>query len=76
MGDRFLLLNFDRFCEDPEPGMKSLLQFLEFEVAGATFKRLLDLVNRPATIGRHRTRARVSATPSDLATLRELGFEY
>jgi hypothetical protein len=76
MGERFLLLNFDRFCEDPEPGMKSLMDFLEFEVTGATFGRLLDLVNRPATMGRYRTRTRLSAAPGDLATLRDLGFEY
>lgn len=76
MGDNFLLLNFDEFCNHPETGMDELLRFLAVDTAGPSRKALLKMVKRPASIGRHLTLGRLNPAAEDIELLQELGFSY
>jgi len=76
MGGNFLLLNFDDFCREPETGIKMLLEFLGLEHSNQAPQHLLDMVCRPASTGRHKSKPKVTAFEGDINTLRELGFDY
>ncbi len=76
MGANFLLLNFDDFCREPETGIKNLLEFLNVRHSDHVPQQLLDMVCRPASIGRHKSKPRICASGEDIHTLQELGFDY
>lgn len=77
MGERFLLLNYDRMCLDPENEISRLLGFLGWDKAGSRFdiERLFRLVEVPASIGRFRREGTAVFDPADTAFARQLGFD-
>jgi hypothetical protein len=74
MGENFLLLNYDRLCENPRAGLGELLAFLG-EDPTSLLPRFLPLVKRPETIGRFREYGTQPFEPEDIAFVRSMGFD-
>lgn len=74
LGDRFLLLNYDEFCNQPERGLKKLLHFLEHDISDRQFSKLCERVVPPESIGRFRHANLNQFDPRDVAYVAELGF--
>jgi Sulfotransferase family len=73
LGDRFLLVSYDRLCEDPARGIASLIDFLDVR-APLELRHKLESVPRvrtPREIGTPREAFRTE----DLAALEEFGFQ-
>lgn len=74
LGDRFLLLNYDRLCAAPAEGLDAFLRFLEVEPARETRDRLLASICPPRSMGRFRQYPPSDLDPDDVAFARDLGF--
>lgn len=75
MGARFLLFNYDAFCDDPQGGLATLLNFLEIEVDEARFRTLAGLVQQPSTRGRFKQHMLDGLDAEDVAYVASLGYE-
>jgi hypothetical protein len=71
--DRFLLLNFDELCSQPELGLKKLIDFLGVPATLADSANLRALI-KPSGIGRHKEFGTSRFDKDDLAFAAELGF--
>jgi hypothetical protein len=71
LGDRFLLLNYDELCDDPEPMID---RFLAFAGLAGDAAHLSTIVDPPTSRGRYRARLD-EFTADDLALVTEWGFE-
>ena len=72
--NRLLLLNFDRFCANPEAGLRDMAAFLDISPGPEEITRLCKMVRVPAGSGRHRQADLSVYHPADLAFVRELGY--
>ena len=75
LGERFLLLNYDRFCAQPAEGVRGLLGFLETSRSPAEVDELAGLVKHPASIGRFKEHGIDVFDPADVAFVATLGFD-
>lgn len=75
MAERFLWLDYDRFCQDARPQLRILLRFLEVEVSPSQFEQLLTRVNPPRSLGRYRLHNLRQLDPSDVAFVERMGFD-
>jgi hypothetical protein len=75
MGQRFLFLNFDQLCQDPNRGVKEILEFLSMDVSNTQFKNLTYLVKPPASIGRFKQYGINMFDSDDVSFLKQLGFD-
>lgn len=75
LGDRFLMLNYDRLCAEPEEGLGIFLRFLGAEPTSATRDRLLASIRPPESMGRFRQHSSTDFDPDDVAFVRDLGFD-
>ena len=74
MDSRFLMLNFDKLCQQPEKELEVLFNFLEIETGPEVKKHLASLVHQPTSLGRYRNQALSDIKPSDLSFLEEMGY--
>ena len=72
--DRVLLLDYDRLCEAPAPGMDALCTLLGVRPTPAQRKALEGLPVAPASVGRYRDHPDAGFDAADLAFVAELGF--
>lgn len=72
LGDRFLLLNFDRLCQDPYESIKKIAEFLRVEVNA---DNLGQIISHPSSIGRHKVSDCSIFDESDYEVVRLLGFD-
>ena len=75
MPERFLLLNYDRFCLHPQDGIGKLLDFLDVAPSAADVARLAHLVRAPSSIGRYKKHGLDLFDPADVAFVAHLGFD-
>lgn len=75
LGDRLLMLNYDRLCADPAEGLGLLLRFVEVAPPPATRDRLLASIRPPESVGRFRRHPSTDFDPADVAFARGLGFD-
>lgn len=75
MGRNFLLLNYDKFCLNPDEGVAQLCDFLGDTCSTQKRALLVRLVNPPDSIGRFRLHCNDSFDEQDIAYVRELGFD-
>lgn len=75
MGARFLLFNYDAFCDNPQRGLATLLDFLEIKVDAARFQALAGLVQQPSTRGRFKQHRLDEFDAEDVAYVASLGYE-
>ena len=71
MGSRFLWLDYDRLCSDPQNGLTELAEFMGG--SPASVPTLRPLVRPQSTSGRHRNHPLGQFDPDDLDYLREIG---
>lgn len=74
MPGRFLLLNYDEFCEHPDRGMIELIAFLGERLEPTKLNGLLRLVSPPPSIGRFRKHSLSRFDDDDVAYVASLGF--
>ena len=74
MPERLLLLDFDKFCEDPGDGLHKLALFLEIDVAAPIKEQLLAKIKVPKSLGRYQKVDRALFAQEDLEFVREMGF--
>ncbi len=74
MGARFLVLDYDAFCDEPRRGMETLAEFLEIRREPVTLASLEKLVRRPPTRGRFREHDLGQFDADDVAYVKSLGF--
>lgn len=75
LGDRFLLLNFDALCRDPEPHIAQLVIFLGRDPASVDLAHLASLPKLPPSVGRYRQHDLSVHDPALVQAVRDLGFE-
>jgi hypothetical protein len=73
MGTRFLWLDYDRVCHEPEQGLDRLSEFLELPCPNR--EAMLALIDPPASIGRFRKFDCSMFASDDVAAVAEFGFE-
>jgi hypothetical protein len=79
--ERFLLINFDRFCMAPGRHLTTLLEFLtsshdpDPHIPDQQKTRLIKMVQPPASIGRYKAHNRKRFDPEDVAYVKTLGFD-
>ena len=74
MPERLLLLDFDKFCQDPENELHKLALFLEIDVAAPIKEQLLAKIKVPKSLGRYQKVDRALFAQEDLDFVREMGF--
>lgn len=74
MGNNFLLLNYDNFCNNPDIEIKNLLKFLEKPQEHNSVQRIRKLIRKPSSIGRYRQFGTNIFDPMDVAYAKGLGF--
>jgi hypothetical protein len=75
LGDRFLMLDYDRLCREPEEGLDAFLRFLGARPEAETRARLLASIRVPESAGRYRRHPRGDFDAEDVAFARDLGFD-
>ncbi len=74
MGNHFLMLNYDKLCMEPESGLVQLLNFLRIKVTRRLLNELVNVIETPQSMGRHRLQKPDEVNPEDLAYLTEMGY--
>lgn len=74
LGGRFLLLNFDALCREPEPHLRALLAFLDLDAAAVDVAALARLPKLPASAGRYRQHDLTRHDPALVEAVRGFGF--
>jgi hypothetical protein len=69
---RVFLLNFDQLCLSPELVLKHLLRFLQVEVDDIKKSQLANLIELPASLGRHKQHSLSQFDDEDLSYLRSV----
>ena len=75
LGERFLLLDYDRLCADPGAGLRRLVEFLGLPPEPERLERLAGLARPPDSIGRFKGYGLDCFDPQDLAFVAKLGFD-
>jgi len=73
MGARFLLLNFDNFCRNPESGLRNLASFLGADL-GVIRDLALNKIQAPDTLGRYQSADMSMFEDQDLEYVQKMGF--
>jgi len=75
LGERFLLLNYDRLCADPVEGLRDLVGFLGLTPVEERLQRLAALARPPNSLGRYKQFGLACFDPDDVAFVARLGFD-
>ena len=75
MGPRFLLLNYDDFCTNPEHGILQLCNFLDLDAGNEEKRGLTDLIRVPDSIGRFKQYDTKIFSDQDVAYVKSIGFD-
>lgn len=75
MPDRFLLLNYDAFCNNPQAGIDTLGEFLDLPTDEKTLTALRGMVQPPVSIDRFKQHGLQHFDPADVAYVAQLGFD-
>jgi len=73
---KFLLVNFDKLCEDPFPGVKEIANFLQVSIPDELLVKASKLPIMPESSGRYKNHPRDLFNEDDLLFLKEMGFGY
>ncbi len=71
---RFMLLNYDSLCENPQAELSALFGFLGVDTAGNSFKNNIAKIKPPESIGRYRKFNSGVFAETQLEQVREMGF--
>jgi hypothetical protein len=73
MGKNFLMINFDKLCNEPEDELTKLLQFLELD--NSYMEEIKSMVDKPSSQGRYKTEDLRKFDKKDIEYAKELGFD-
>jgi hypothetical protein len=77
LGDKkFLLVNFDRLCEDPVNGVNKIAEFLRVKPEEAMLQKAYQLPVTPKSAGRHKEHPESKFDSGDLEFLKKSGFDF
>lgn len=76
LGNNFLLLNFDKFCRNPEEEIPKLLKFLDVPNMPVNEEKIKTLIIKPKTIGRYKQFGIDIFDKKDVEYVRHLGFQF
>jgi len=74
MGNRFLFLNYDAFCQHPKNGIKQLCKFLDLDT-DSIMPQLIKLIDPPESIDRFKQYGTKIFADEDVAYTKSLGFD-
>jgi hypothetical protein len=72
--EKFLWINYDQFCSNPEPEIRKLISFLGINVSESIFKTCAELPNIAESTGRYKKQELTGFDENDLMFLSSLGF--
>lgn len=75
LGDRMLILNFDKLCYEPRKNVGRLIDFLEIDKSNIDFDNLCRLIKMPKSIGRHRKHEMNMFSKEEIDSVKQFGFE-
>lgn len=75
LGNKFLLLNFDRLCLNPSAEIDRLLDFVEIDKASVAINNLVALPRMPKSFGRYKGSDMSVFSNNEIEAVREMGFE-
>jgi hypothetical protein len=73
--DRFLMLNYDAFCQAPAEYLPALGRLLEVTIESPVQAALLSMVRVPGSIGRFKSHGLTAFDAADVEYVKELGFD-
>jgi hypothetical protein len=71
---RFLLVNYDRLCSDPQQGVTEIAKFIGVNPTSEQMNRATGLIRPQETTGRHLQHGVEMFQGEDLDALRDFGF--
>ncbi len=74
LGSNFYLLNYDEYCQNPEPELERLLEFLDIKTTDEECRRLVNL-SKPTSTGRYKNRNIRLFNDRQISEVTQLGFE-
>jgi hypothetical protein len=74
--DKFLILNFDDLCENPETMVTELIKFTGIKAAPDQIQNAIGIPRIPDTRGRFKAHDISEFKPDDLDFLESMGFKY
>jgi Sulfotransferase family len=75
MGERFLVVNYDRLCRNPSTELPRLIEFAGLEASGKRLDSASRLIQPQEGIGRFKRFSREDFDPADVAFVRSIGFD-
>lgn len=75
LGERFLVVNYDALCHEPETHMNRFLDFAGAEVSPEARARLATLPKPPESMGRYRRENCSRLRAEDIEAVAQLGFD-
>lgn len=72
LGNRFMILSFEKLCYSPRKEVERLLSFLEIDDKKVDIDKLCDSVNAPDTINRYKSQNLSIFTDEDINAVREI----
>ena len=74
LGGRYLQINFDHLCQDPDQTINDIIAFLGIDVKNEIHLAARELPKTPSSLGRYKDHDISLLDPEDLAVLNEFGF--
>jgi hypothetical protein len=75
MPGRFLMLNYDAFCQAPDDQLPALGRLLDIPVDASASGAVRSLMRPPESLGRFKAHGLADFDPADVGYARELGFD-
>ena len=74
LGGKYLQINFDHLCQDPDQTINDIIAFLGIDVKNEIYLAARELPKTPSSLGRYKDHDISLLDPEDLAVLNEFGF--
>lgn len=74
LGERFLIINFDELCTEPQTQIEKLINFLELDKNEVNVNKLCSLCKTPRSLGRYQDYDISIFSQDEIKAVRELGF--
>jgi len=71
---KFMVVNFEALCLDPEPEIQKIISFLNIAPSAENLAAAMRIPRKPKSIGRFRLHDSRQFGPADIKALEDLGF--
>lgn len=75
LGERFLMVNFDELCVNPQTELLALIRFLGLDASQIDLQGLANLPKKPSSTNRYKTHDLGVFSEQDIEAVRQLGFK-